>query len=153
MTNFRLHDEQTVNGLRKIAWGSFSLWNGSIYIYKYCRYIYINVYVALLIYIHIWKMTTFICLLHIRNRNDTLPFIFCWRKMEVCFPWMATINGNRRLLFQQTCPSMPAVPKYCPWNYWTMPCIHSTNQTWLSWVSFYSYCLNSCVLIPSYKIY
>ncbi len=32
------------------------------------------------------------------------------QKAEVCFPWSQmrqTINGSRRLLFQQTCPFMP----------------------------------------------
>ncbi len=31
-------------------------------------------------------------------------------KMEICFPWSAKINGNRRLLFQQMCPFLL---RYC----------------------------------------
>ncbi len=43
------------------------------------------------------------------NRNGKLPYVCCkWKwKIEVCFLWSATTNGNQRLLFQQTCPSMP----------------------------------------------
>ncbi len=42
LTNFHLHDEQTVNGLRKIAWASvfhFCLKRQDIYMYVYlCTY-------------------------------------------------------------------------------------------------------------------
>jgi hypothetical protein len=42
------------------------------------------------------------------NGNGKLSLVFCKQKTEVCFPWFQTINGNWRLLFQQTCPSMIA---------------------------------------------
>ncbi len=51
-TNFRLHDEQTINGIKKITWASVFPLNGSIYIYIYIDiYIYIPIYIQTLIYI------------------------------------------------------------------------------------------------------
>jgi hypothetical protein len=80
-----------------------------MYMYTY-MYMYINVY-----------------------GKRQLPFVFCKRKQL----GRQTINGNRRLLFQQTCPSMPIYPgsvlqssepisvckskvqgKKTPWNSW-----------------------------------
>ncbi len=41
------------------------------------------------------------------NRNGKLPFVFCKRKnRKFVFLGRQTINGIRRLLLQQTCPSM-----------------------------------------------
>jgi hypothetical protein len=52
MTNFRLHDEQMINGLRKIAWASIFhfTFETAVYIYRY-MYTYIDIYI--LIYIDI----------------------------------------------------------------------------------------------------
>jgi hypothetical protein len=71
-TNFRLYDEQAVNGLRKIAWASV---------------------------FHCYKRKTEAAIfgLFAANGNGKRKFVFLGRQ---------TINGNRRLLFQQTCPSM-----------------------------------------------
>ncbi len=50
-TNFRLHDEQTVNGLRKIAWGFvFRLKPQEIFVYIH-TYIYIYMHICIYIYV------------------------------------------------------------------------------------------------------
>ncbi len=35
----------------------------------------------------------------------TFKYIYGKQETAVCFPWSANDNGNRRLLFQPTCPS------------------------------------------------
>ncbi len=47
--------------------------------------------------------TTSVCLL---QGNGKLPFVSCTRKRKFSFLGRQTVNGNLRLLFQQTCPSM-----------------------------------------------
>jgi hypothetical protein len=63
------------------------------------------------------------------NGKRQLPFVCCKREMEMTdfrlfaangnrkwkfvFLFRQTINGNRRLLFQQTCPSMGSTSKIC----------------------------------------
>jgi hypothetical protein len=50
--NFGVHDEQTVNGLRKIVWASiFCL----IFFCKKATYIYIYIYLNMFIHIYIHK--------------------------------------------------------------------------------------------------
>jgi hypothetical protein len=46
--------------------------------------------------------------LYTENGNAKQPFVFCKQKTEdgSFFLGRQTINGNRRLLCQQTCPSM-----------------------------------------------
>ncbi len=85
---------------------------------------YIYVCAAISIYIHMENGT---------NRNGN----FCLfaangqqkgqRKIKVCFPWSANDNGNRHLLFQQTCPSMVKglVGK----------CFYSQLSGWRCWAS------------------
>jgi hypothetical protein len=43
------------------------------------------------------------------SAKPKLPFVYCKRNGKRMFVFLGrqTINGNRRLLFQQTCPSMP----------------------------------------------
>jgi hypothetical protein len=40
------------------------------------------------------------------NGNGKLPFVCLKRKRKLVFLGRQMINGNRRVLFQQTCPSM-----------------------------------------------
>jgi hypothetical protein len=55
-----------------------------------------------------WKTETqtSVCLLQKENGNSKLPFLSCKRKQKFVFLGLQSINGNRRLLFQQMCPSM-----------------------------------------------
>jgi hypothetical protein len=47
------------------------------------------------------------------NRNGKRPFFDCkWKqKQKFVFLCWLTLNGNRQLLFQQTCPSMQKTNK------------------------------------------
>ncbi len=66
-----------------------------MYIYIY-RYIYIYTVYAVSVYVWKTELISF-CLLQTKNGNGKLPF--------VSENGERTINGNRRLLYQQTCPS------------------------------------------------
>jgi hypothetical protein len=91
MSNFHLHDEQTVNILRKITWASVFRFlfetTAYIFIYMYIYDLYIYVYIYL--YIFLYMLLFSVCLLQTENENDTLPFVFCLWKRKVCFPWWA----------------------------------------------------------------
>ncbi len=68
----------------------------------YIIYIYIYIYnIYMFIYIYgkrnLREMATSVCLRKGKNGNCKLPFVFLSRQ---------TINGNRLVLFQQTCPSI-----------------------------------------------
>jgi hypothetical protein len=78
MTNFRFHDEQTVNGLMKIAWAS-------IFQLKWQR-IY-----TLMENKTKRRTTTSACLLQTEIGNGKLMFVCCKQKQktEVCYPWTA----------------------------------------------------------------
>jgi hypothetical protein len=91
-TNFHLQDEQTVDGLRKILWASvfhfsFETWclqkttclllHEGTHMFHH-SHIYIDIYVCIHTYIY-----------------GKRKFVLLGRQ---------TINGNRWLLFQQTCP-------------------------------------------------
>ncbi len=54
------------------------------------------------------KTAISVCLLQTENGNGKLHFVCCKRKRitEVCFPWWANDKRNRRMPFQQKCPSM-----------------------------------------------
>ncbi len=54
------------------------------------------------------EKATSVCFLQMENENDKLSFVCCKRKqkMDVFFPWSVNDNSNRRVLFQQTYPSM-----------------------------------------------
>jgi hypothetical protein len=71
-----------------------------------CTFKYAAVIIYIYIYTYITENSTFRCLLQNGNGNGTLQFVFCNRKTEFVFLGRRTINGNGRLLFQQTCPSM-----------------------------------------------
>jgi hypothetical protein len=83
MTTFRLHDEQTVNGSRKIACAFVFHF---IYIYIFTHiYIYIYIY----FYIYIYLNTVYAAVLKYIYIKLQLPFVCCERKTEVCFPLQA----------------------------------------------------------------
>ncbi len=104
MTNFCLHIEQTVNEIRKISWASvfhFLLKWPRIHIHI-CRYVY--TWKPELTHISNFclfaenarrKQQTSIGLLQRESESGSLFSLVCKQ-----------INGNRRLLFQQTCPSL-----------------------------------------------
>ncbi len=122
MTNFCLHDEQTVNGLRKITWASvlhfpfdvsmspsdsmspFLHVSMSPYLHTSpCFHLYLHVPLFISLCLRNstnrkrdWRRTTAsVRLLQTENRNSKLLFV-CWkwkRKTKVCFPWLA--NKNR----------------------------------------------------------
>jgi hypothetical protein len=90
MTNFRLHDEQTVNGLRKIAWAS-------VFLLKR-QHIYIDVYIEIYIYISIClslSISSLYLYLYLYISIYMLPFqyISIYTKTEVCVPW--SVNDKR----------------------------------------------------------
>jgi hypothetical protein len=91
-TNHKLPFTRWANGKRrKIAWASiFRLKQHIQYIYIY-TIIYIYIYIDINIYIYIYAGVSILIYTGIR-------------KTEVGFPWWQTINGNWRLLFQQTSP-------------------------------------------------
>ncbi len=124
MTNLHLHDEQMVNRLRKIAWASvFRLKWQHIYLVPFSRYIYgslpfpfsIYIYTVYSIYI---ETKAYICTQKKKLMgNGNFRWIAANRKqkwhtsvsllqMETensnSFCLVQTINGNQRLLFQQT---------------------------------------------------
>jgi hypothetical protein len=116
-TNFRLHDEQTLSGLGNNFPGHpFSVEKAAyiyIYIYTYIqiymlrqiyrsRFIYIYLYIYICIYICIYKLmfqSIYTVCIYIRKKETANG------KGKFVFLGQLTINGNRRLLFQQTCPS------------------------------------------------
>ncbi len=90
-TNFRLHGEQTA---RKFTWAS-------IFPFEMAAYIHIRK-------TELREKATTVCLLKIENGSGKLLFL-CRkqkRKKKVVFLSRQMINGDRRLLFQRTCPSM-----------------------------------------------
>ncbi len=132
MTNFRLCDEQMVNRLRKIAWASVSVRSLYISMFKLVHVSMspsLHVSMSPCLYLSMFpclhasripqiesgskrKAPTSVCFLQMENGNGKLLFVCCKQKwkMDICFPWSAngrqTIYGKRRMLFQQTCPSM-----------------------------------------------
>jgi hypothetical protein len=64
------------------------------------------------VYLHLWKTgltekSNFRLLAaNGKQKRHTSVFVLCRRKTKFVFLGWQTINGNRRLLFQQTCPSM-----------------------------------------------
>jgi hypothetical protein len=128
MTNFRLHNEQPVNGLGKIAWASiFHLMSPHpclnvsmspcLYVaMSLCRYFSMScLHVSTSPCFRFRKQkteltekATFVCFLQMDKGNGKLSLVCCKRKqkIDVCFPWSVNDNSNRRVLFQQTCLSM-----------------------------------------------
>ncbi len=91
MTNFGLHDEQTLNRFRKITWASICH-----YLFETAAYIYIHIDIDIQIYIEIQiniSIYIYIC-------------IFLYGKQKFVFLGRQMIHGNRLALFQQMCPSM-----------------------------------------------
>jgi hypothetical protein len=74
-----------------------------------------------------------LCLLQTENENGELPFV-CWKwkpKTEVCFLLgRQTINGDRQLLFQKTCLSMPPPPTTTVPLPKTLPCTAAFTWRW-----------------------
>jgi hypothetical protein len=69
MTNFRLHDEEMVNGPRKIAWAPFET---ALYIYEYVYIVpfsvYINMYILKWQHIYI-LLYTYMYMLPVQAEN------------------------------------------------------------------------------------
>ncbi len=88
MTNFQLHDEQTVNGLAKIAWASvFCLKQQHIHIFIDIYLdididIYIYIYGYIDIYIYICKYCHFNKYLNTRKTELTEKTSVCLLRME-----------------------------------------------------------------------
>jgi hypothetical protein len=91
MTNFPLHDEQTINGFRKIAWASafcFLFERQNIYKVLFSVYVYIEtVYTENGTY----GKQNFNLFAQMEHRNGKLLFVWYKQKQktEVCFPWLA----------------------------------------------------------------
>ncbi len=102
-TNFHLHNEHLVNGVRKPDWAS-------VFLLKWQHmFSYINFHIY--IYNYILKLQSLTENGNLENVNDELPFVCCKqnRKLEVWFLGWRTRYGNRRVLFYHMCPSMPDV--------------------------------------------
>ncbi len=155
MTSFRLHDEQTVNGLRKIAWASvFRLifllksqsspifYSNSMTPYVHdsmsmtpcpCLHIHVfPVHVSMSPHFHVSCLCLLFPCLHVSGIPQTENDNFClfaangkWEmanfslyaangngKRKFVFLGGRIIYGNRRLLFQQTCPHMALRYRY-----------------------------------------
>ncbi len=94
--NFRLHYQQTVNGLGKIAWASVFRFLFNVYIF------YISIHICICISLYIYAFVSIYICMYIR-------------KTEVCFPQSKV---DRRLLFQQrvhpcSLASRKAKPNIC----------------------------------------
>jgi hypothetical protein len=86
MTNFRLHDEQTVNGVKK-NWLSFRfLFETAAFIRK-------------------WQLSFAQYAASSKHKLQTSVFFSANRKRNFVFLGWQKINSNGCLLFQQTCPS------------------------------------------------
>jgi hypothetical protein len=118
-TIFRFHDEQTVNELTKIAWASVScLERQHIYVYTYTYFFndpepYSEKMPVPQPWYNIRKTELtekrnfrFFCKRKTETANLRLFAANGMEKRTFVFLGQRTINGNRRLLFQQTCPSM-----------------------------------------------
>jgi hypothetical protein len=105
---FRLHDEQTVNGLKKIAWASdFRSKQQHIYIYRYTD-IYVDIYINIYLYMYICRYISIYIYIHVCSRFNEY---ICtenrtYGKRKCVFLGRQTKSGNRLLLFRQTCPLM-----------------------------------------------
>ncbi len=127
MNNFRLKDEQMVNGLRRIAWASiFRLMSPCLHVSMspFSMFFFSCLHVSSCLHVNVAmfqkyckgkteqtensnfpffaangkrKRQTSICLLQTETENGSQKFFFLGRQK---------INSNRRLLFQQTCPSI-----------------------------------------------
>jgi hypothetical protein len=107
-TNFRLHNKQMVNRLRKIAWASvlhFPFETAAyIYIYidkytgryryrfryEYIPRYYIYIYIYIYQYVYIMYIDGQVCW----NNNRRLPFFICWLK-KTNFPFPFPFAANK----------------------------------------------------------
>jgi hypothetical protein len=85
-----LHGEQTVNGLRKSPELLFSIFH--------LERQHINININIKIYTHTLKTEL--------KEEDNISLFAANGKRKFVFLGRQMINGNRRLLFQQTCPSI-----------------------------------------------
>jgi hypothetical protein len=114
-----MHDEQAVNGLRKIAWASvFRLMSP-------CPCLYVSMFPCLHLHVHDSTFRNY-GTKNGTNRNSNFHLFSAIRKqrrqpslcllqrenkkMDICFLGRQAIIGNRRLLFRQTCLSMSLTP-------------------------------------------
>ncbi len=115
MTILRLHDEQTVNGLRKITWASvFCLpFEMATYLQVQILYIYIYIYAAVSIY------------------------IFEKQTAEVCFLGRQTINGYRQFAVSS---NVPIYSTYCIcWQYFSDTVnVYCTYEHWAPSINFFT---------------
>ncbi len=111
-----LHDDQTINDLRKIAWASVSFWF-SVFRVSMSPCLHVSTYPKF----RKRKMEL--------TEKRQLPFVLCqWKTETANFRlllqtetenWVVSfgqqmINSNRRLLFQQTCPFIPICTTHKP---------------------------------------
>ncbi len=81
---------------------------------------------------YVMEKGNFLLFLQTENWNRKLSFICCkWKRMFV-FLGRQTINGNRQLLFQQTCPSLEVRNAYNPGRLGGG--LASWNSSTLAWV-------------------
>ncbi len=125
MTNFRLHNVQTANGLRKkfpvLPFSVFGLEWQHIYTHIYID-IDIFIFIYLLQYWYIYMLPFQYIYIYIRKTEQTENGSFYFlqtenAKQKFVFFGQKTVNDNRLLMFQQTCPSM----QFSPTNRWR-PC-------------------------------
>jgi hypothetical protein len=88
------------------------------HVYTPCLMSILHVYIFPCLHLHVymfnfaetkywWKRENSVCLLQTENGNGKLSFVCSNQKWKFVLLNRQKINGNRWLLFQQTCPSMP----------------------------------------------